>query len=619
MPPKKSKFPSPFSPNFSVTKNVEQGTLSRQETLSMPPKFVCSKCGLFDFPRLDALHSHIVLVHFSNHHATYECLMSSCPARFLTELCMLTHVMEVHKARNLDSQVQKEIPIRTDIYQRLDESINMSFAQSLPPTFMCSICCESGFPRLDALHSHIVLEHYNGPRATYECLNSSCPVLFATEFCMLRHVRKTHQPGNPKSPVEMKISLRLLIYQCLNKSVNLSFEKCSEQVSSTRLSQCCVFPLTGSDLTADPPEANGTSKSFEPSNDLAIKSEPGMDLGSKTSNTDSPKETVIKEEPIWLEEMANELELPGPSFESTAHPSIPINSRQPDVSVAKTMDKELIQLQTSSSWPDVKDELDDYFMSPNTSDWDVTNFAGSSNSIFPSSHPCANNASDAPTFEPSIASTVKSEPGVDLGSKTSNTDSSKEPVIKDEPSLLEEMANELELPGPSFAGSSNSTFPSSLPLFHSFSTDSSNVRTWNVNSVPDSTTFTQTAIMGERIVGNLRQDINSKFVSSSQDDIRYLLTTPNNDQNRKRVERKKRQLVINYSGTGNSASRTIIYHSNRKRRNFLTSEERQMIIDYSEGGHSTTEIGALLKRNPRFVRKVLTEHRKPKSEEKSNF
>ncbi|KAI1697780.1 RNA recognition motif domain-containing protein [Ditylenchus destructor] len=299
----------------------EEGGGVSQEIRSMPPKFVCSKCDLFDFPRLDALHSHIVLVHFSNHHATYECLMSSCPARFLTELCMLTHVMEVHKARNLDSQVQKEIPIRTDIYQCLDESVNLSFSQSCSeqaiskkaiPIYLY-VYTYNHFLIPDALHSHIVLEHYNGPRATYECLNSSCPVLFATEFCMLRHVRKKHQPGNPKSPVETKISLRLLTYQCLNKSVNLSFEKCSEQVSSTRLSQCCVFPLTGSDLTADPPESNGTSKSFEPSNDLAIISEPGMDLGLNTSNTYSPKETVIKEEPIWLEEMTNELELPGPS------------------------------------------------------------------------------------------------------------------------------------------------------------------------------------------------------------------------------------------------------------------------------------------------------------------
>ncbi|KAI1709630.1 hypothetical protein Ddc_13753 [Ditylenchus destructor] len=465
----------------------------------MPPKFVCSKCGLFDFPRLDALHSHIVLVHYNSPLATYNCLMSSCPALFATELCMLTHVMRKHKAGKLDSQVQKEIPIRTDIYQRLDESINMSFAQScseqapkdsdltanppdpngrnesfepqtssgnqksMPPKIMCSTCFKSGFPRLDALHSHIVLEHYNGPRAAYNCSYncSSCSARFTTEFCMLRHVRKMHQPGDPDSPVEKQISVRMLIYQCLNKSVNLSFEKCSEQVSSTPLSQCCVFPLTGSDLTADPPETNGTS------NASAIKSEPGADLGSNTV-ADLPKEPVIKDEPSWLEEMA-----------------------------------ELIQPRTSSKVSDAKDELDDYFMSPNTDDWDNANFgmcfsksesfdllkqisAGSSNSIFPSSHPRPNLTADPPesnrtseSFEPSTVPIVKSEAGVDLNAKTSNNqaDPPKEPVVKDERSWLEQMANELEMPSTSVPGSS--TFPSSHPR-------SSKLKIPSVDNIPDS-------------------------------------------------------------------------------------------------------------------------------------
>ncbi|KAI1700147.1 hypothetical protein Ddc_18208 [Ditylenchus destructor] len=413
----------------------------------MPPNFVCSKCGGSGFSRLDALHSHIVLAHYSHHTATYKCL--KCTARFPTEFCMLTHFMKKfsfmkkHQDEKRNSDAQKEIPIRADIYQCLNESINMSFAKcseqaskqsnltanpphpngtgksfgpskcycsstakcepgnehgsktsstdadslkepvikgelswvepqtssgnQASPKFVCSMCGESGFPRLDDLHSHIVLVHYNSPLATYGCLNSSCPALFATEFCMLRHVRSKHKPRNLYSPEEKVISLRMLIYQCLDKSVNLSFAKCTEQVSSTRLSQCCVFPLTSSDLTADSPESNGTNEFFEPSNILAIKSVPCVDLDERTSNIDADpqKEPVVKEEPSWLEEMANDLEMPGPSVQSIA-PQIPMVERRSYHLEIGNPNKKLVQPQTSSNVPIVKDELDECFITPNT-------------------------------------------------------------------------------------------------------------------------------------------------------------------------------------------------------------------------------------------------------------
>ncbi|KAI1699717.1 hypothetical protein Ddc_18438 [Ditylenchus destructor] len=393
----------------------------------MPPNFVCSKCGGSGFSRLDALHSHIVLAHYSHHTATYKCL--KCTARFPTEFCMLTHFMKKfsfmkkHQDEKHNSDAQKEIPIRADIYQCLNESINMSFAKcceqaskhsnltakcSFGPSkcycsstakcepgnelgsktsstdadslkepvikgelswvdpqtssgnqasqkFVCSMCGDSGFRRLDDLHSHIVLVHYNSPLATYNCLNSSCPALFATEFCMLRHDEKV-------------ISLRMLIYQCLDKSVNLSFAKCSEQVSSTRLSQSCVFPLTDLDLTANSPESNGTNEFFEPSNILAIKSiVPCVDLDERTSNIDASSsiDPVVKEEPSWLEEMANDLEMPGPSVQSIA-PQIPMVERRSYRLDIVNPNEKPIQPQTSSNVPIVKDELDECFITPNT-------------------------------------------------------------------------------------------------------------------------------------------------------------------------------------------------------------------------------------------------------------
>ncbi|KAI1709629.1 hypothetical protein Ddc_13752 [Ditylenchus destructor] len=261
----------------------------------------------------------------------------------------------------------------------------------MEPNFVCSKC-ESEFPRVDVLHSHIVLEHYYSPDITYKCLSSTCTARFVTEFGMLKHMSKGHKPLNPDAPVEHGFhSLKMDIYLCLHQSINMSFAKCSEQIPSTNqpLDKSLNTAVTSnnSDLTANSPESNGTNNSFDPSNGHTEKYTPVVELDANTSNNQAGPSTelVIKDEPSWLEEMANELEMPSPSVQSTMPPLILMKSRQSDAYVVKTMDKGLIQPQTSSNEPIVKDELDECFITPNTSEKGKANAAGSS--TFPSSHP----------------------------------------------------------------------------------------------------------------------------------------------------------------------------------------------------------------------------------------
>ncbi|KAI1704937.1 GEX Interacting protein [Ditylenchus destructor] len=85
----------------------------------MHPKPECSKCGLPDFASLDDLETHIVSQHFRDFDAFYKCLYPKCWSRFPTEIACLKHELDVHLRRYFVRQ-------RLAIHECLNQSINVT-------------------------------------------------------------------------------------------------------------------------------------------------------------------------------------------------------------------------------------------------------------------------------------------------------------------------------------------------------------------------------------------------------------------------------------------------------------------------------------------------------------
>ncbi|KAI1709641.1 hypothetical protein Ddc_13764 [Ditylenchus destructor] len=98
--------------------------------------------------------------------------------------------------------------------------------QSTQRKLACSQCGQRDFSNLDDLEAHIVEQHFSNVDGYYECLYPKCSLLFPTELVYLKHEFDVHLKGNLASN-QMKercfVIQRLKIHNLLNESINFSF------------------------------------------------------------------------------------------------------------------------------------------------------------------------------------------------------------------------------------------------------------------------------------------------------------------------------------------------------------------------------------------------------------
>ncbi|KAI1709633.1 GEX Interacting protein [Ditylenchus destructor] len=105
-----------------------QKDLSQSKTMQLT--LVCSKCGQCDFDSIDDLETHIVTQHFNDNDEFYECYYARCRVRFSTALTSLKHELDVHlKGDSLTlTQLQRRhfVIQRLEIHDCLNESIHVT-------------------------------------------------------------------------------------------------------------------------------------------------------------------------------------------------------------------------------------------------------------------------------------------------------------------------------------------------------------------------------------------------------------------------------------------------------------------------------------------------------------
>ncbi|KAI1705864.1 KRAB-A domain-containing protein 2 [Ditylenchus destructor] len=99
----------------------------------MLPKFLCSKCGQYDFTTLNDLETHIVKMHFCSPNALYKCWFASCNKQFPTEVARLQHMYldqhDVHLEPLMKIPDEDFVSLRMAIYDCLSKSIYQTFSR----------------------------------------------------------------------------------------------------------------------------------------------------------------------------------------------------------------------------------------------------------------------------------------------------------------------------------------------------------------------------------------------------------------------------------------------------------------------------------------------------------
>ncbi|KAI1709644.1 homeodomain-like domain-containing protein [Ditylenchus destructor] len=130
-----------------ILRRTTEKDLSQSKSMRRKP--VCPKCGQCDFSSLDNLKTHIVKQHFNYVDAFYKCLYPKCYFRFPTELARLKHELDVHLSGDLAlqtlTQIQNGVSSSTTLFERryvvkqrlaihdcLNQSINVTGIFSVP-------------------------------------------------------------------------------------------------------------------------------------------------------------------------------------------------------------------------------------------------------------------------------------------------------------------------------------------------------------------------------------------------------------------------------------------------------------------------------------------------------
>ncbi|KAI1697393.1 hypothetical protein DdX_18520 [Ditylenchus destructor] len=330
----------------------------------------------------------------------------------------------------------------------------------MQPKFVCSKCGESGFVTINDLERHIVKQHFSSVYALYKCCFTKCQVRFATEVDRLKHM-DCKQHGRKYASLralmpmqdEEFVSLRLAINDCLNESIKLSFSRLTESNGNNDQDppsiESSAMRLIGLASTAHqrpaPTQQNfsGTNKKKRQNPQTIAATHPDQSteavVESLARRTDAnasiskPRKTRLDNFGL-NDESNNRTELD----KSLLVPAYPLSN---DDSIDKSNERTQPDTASTLSFVNsvlVKDE-------PNLMEELITAFPSSSNyndSLIPS-----DTESAAPSLKPKRSRKQNFFENAENIKSTLPQTSSNPPVIKEEPSLIDELAE--SIPGPS--------------------------------------------------------------------------------------------------------------------------------------------------------------------------
>ncbi|KAI1697398.1 homeodomain-like domain-containing protein [Ditylenchus destructor] len=437
---------------------------------SMQRKLTCSKCGQCDFATLDDLETHIVKMHFNDVDAFYECLYPRCLVQFPTEFACLKHELHAHLSGDLASltlkQMQKRffVTLRLEIQDCLNESINLSFLrltgsngnniqrnEGLETTAHQAVKDDlSLFDELaetvpaSSNHSQKLIPNkstnhqtLSSPINNLDSINESIEAVVAkldgqTANNSVRHTtKKIAKPQISSGPANNPDSI--------NESIEAALKSVARSTTATSSRKT---RLENSGMN------DARNKMNEREISLVIAAPATSNDGSGKNNemiepVTSSSPSMVKDEPSLMDELAADIPVSSNSShnvylgsnESAAPSPIPKRSRKQNFPDLYAEVNKSTQPQTSSNPPVVKEE-------PSLIDELAADIPGPSNHrISPS-----NNESAAASPKRSKMQNFSDLYAEDIKSTQPQT-SSNPPVVKEEPSLIDELAE--SIPGPS--------------------------------------------------------------------------------------------------------------------------------------------------------------------------
>ncbi|KAI1709642.1 homeodomain-like domain-containing protein [Ditylenchus destructor] len=406
----------------------------------MHPKAECTKCGQRNFASLDNLETHIVKQHFSVldniRNVFYKCSYLECWFRFPTELARLKHELDVHLKGDLASLTLPQMERRYFLRQRLaihdclNESINVTGIFSVPadpnvnnsesPTSTDDEGKKSANPVNESIDAVVTRSKAVNLDRLFESTTINIDRLFEVTPSTTAQTSKLQNWSTNNPAINDK-------NETMTEREN-SLESCDAKVGA-RLSSVTVTALDPALSNNEPTDKNNeTIENENASNPFVVKDEPSfMDELAPSSSDHSDKLTlesidksnkrtqletssrpfVIKDEPILIDEfttavLPNHNDSISSNFESSA-PKPEHKRNEHEHSVVK-----------------VVEELTTAF--PAFPDHDYLSFS--------------NNESAVAYPQPKRSKT-----------EISPNTSPKASVVKDEPSLIDELA--AMIPGPS--------------------------------------------------------------------------------------------------------------------------------------------------------------------------
>ncbi|KAI1697390.1 transposase IS4 domain-containing protein [Ditylenchus destructor] len=146
-------------------------------------------------------------------------------------ICMATSKHKNGTLSSLNYGVRDKGSART-----FDTTVEITGLCSMIPKFFCSKCGLNGFITTNDLEKHIVKRHFYNINALYKCWFANCSELFPTEVTRLQHMHLDPHDINLKTLMQMPdvkfVSCRLEIYSCLNESINLSIRLAIQHAES---------------------------------------------------------------------------------------------------------------------------------------------------------------------------------------------------------------------------------------------------------------------------------------------------------------------------------------------------------------------------------------------------